>query len=72
MATATLWLGSWLAQSLKHRFFIFMMNCIVSDKLDYPGVNFFPYIAPTEGKRSRMKKPKNSFEITGEDLGSIL
>ena len=44
----------------------------VIDKLDYPGVNFFPYIAPTEGKRSRMKKPKSIFEITGEELGSIL
>lgn len=43
----------------------------VIDLLQYPGVRFWEYIEPTEGKRQRMKGP-DAFEISGDDLANIL
>ena len=43
----------------------------VIDLLEYPGVRFWDYIEPTEGKRQRMKGP-DAFEISGDDLANIL
>lgn len=43
----------------------------VIDLLEYPGVHFWEYTEPTEGKRQRMKGP-DAFEISGDDLANIL
>jgi len=43
----------------------------VIDLLEYPGVRFWEYTEPPEGKRQRMKGP-DAFEISGDDLANIL
>ena len=43
----------------------------VIDLLEYPGVRFWEYTEPQEGKRQRKKGP-DAFEILGEDLANIL
>lgn len=43
----------------------------VIDLLEYPGVHFWGYTEPTEGKRQRKKGP-DAFTLSGTDLANIL
>lgn len=47
----------------------------VIDRLNYPGVSYFSYIKPTDGKRKRMNKPASKaglFEISSDDFSNLL